>query len=259
LGPVIVSGDITDSGSLWQFVKAKEILDQLTIPYIPMMGNHDVWPKGSSSIASTPIGDSYFRDVFGAVFTALKTNPMFSPIWDDGTRNTPVTNPSYPCDNYYQNFYFSYEGYSFLLNDFNARYLFNVEYEGVIYYTGAGVKGELTYTWDNWFQTKYNSLSKDNKDRILIFNHIPAISWSHPTTGVQYGFESSDLSQITDFLYNTDNYNDTGLWAGGHLHTQTAYDYYINVYTPTYQVGCPQIVAQTAQEGKIQLITLYNN
>jgi len=39
---IIVTGDITDKASLWQFVKAKEILDQLTIPYIPMMGNHDV-------------------------------------------------------------------------------------------------------------------------------------------------------------------------------------------------------------------------
>ncbi len=257
---VIVTGDITDTAALWQFLKAKEILENLTIPYIPMMGNHDVWPNGSTGMATGPTGDTYFRTVFGPVLDSLSSNPMFTS-WDNGTRNTAVTNPepSYACSNYYQNFSFSYGGYDFMCADFNARYKQSIVYNGVTYYTGAGVKGELTYTWGNWFQTKYNSIPKTNNDRILIFSHIPAVSWSHPTTGVQYGFEPTDLTQITDFLYNNDNANDTGLWAGGHFHTQEAYNYYQYVYTSTYNIVSPQVLAQTSENGKIQLITCYNN
>ncbi len=260
---VIVTGDITDTAAYWQFVKAKEILDQLDIPYVPMMGNHDVWPKGNASVAAVAVGDTYFREVFGSVFSSLAGNPVFDD-WDDGTRNSAVSNPTCACDNYYQNFSFSHDGYYFLCSDFNARYLSDVEYEGIVYYTGAGVRGELTYTWDNWFMAEYDRLQTEvltapDKDRILVFSHIPAVTWAHPTTGYHYGFEDSDLQTITEFLYNDGNGDDTGLWAGGHFHTGTAYEYYLGVVTQGLQFVCPQIIAQTSQAGKIQLIRLFTN
>ncbi|MDI6887326.1 MAG: hypothetical protein QMC98_01630 [Candidatus Thermoplasmatota archaeon] len=41
---VMVLGDITGSAQLSELKKAKEILDSLEVPYVPLIGNHDVWP-----------------------------------------------------------------------------------------------------------------------------------------------------------------------------------------------------------------------
>jgi predicted phosphodiesterase len=41
---VITIGDLTDSGLPGQFEKARNILDKLKKPYIPIIGNHDIWP-----------------------------------------------------------------------------------------------------------------------------------------------------------------------------------------------------------------------
>lgn len=40
---VIVGGDITSSAQPMQFIAARRMLDQLVVPYIAIMGNHDVW------------------------------------------------------------------------------------------------------------------------------------------------------------------------------------------------------------------------
>lgn len=43
---VVVTGDFSDSGELSELIKAKEILNTLDpdITWIPLIGNHDVWP-----------------------------------------------------------------------------------------------------------------------------------------------------------------------------------------------------------------------
>jgi predicted MPP superfamily phosphohydrolase len=54
---VMITGDITDSAERSEFLKAKEILDTLTVPYIPMPGNHDIWPYTANGDAPAPVGD----------------------------------------------------------------------------------------------------------------------------------------------------------------------------------------------------------
>jgi hypothetical protein len=40
---VIVGGDVTASAQETEFAAVKTLLDTLAMPYIPVMGNHDVW------------------------------------------------------------------------------------------------------------------------------------------------------------------------------------------------------------------------
>lgn len=123
---VVITGDITDSAERSEFMKAKEILDTLQVPYVPVPGNHDIWPHTDTTECNTPIGDQYFNEVFGSQFDALKS---FFPMWDDGTRSTPIWNgeadslagPNTGCNSYFQNFAFDYAGYHFICCDFNSR------------------------------------------------------------------------------------------------------------------------------------------
>ena len=52
----VVLGDLSQNDMLGQFKKAKSILDSLTAPYIPIVGNHDNYKNNSFA---------YFRQVFG--------------------------------------------------------------------------------------------------------------------------------------------------------------------------------------------------
>ena len=41
---VVVLGDFTNSAELSELNKAKDILNELQVPWVPLIGNHDVWP-----------------------------------------------------------------------------------------------------------------------------------------------------------------------------------------------------------------------
>lgn len=241
---VIVTGDMTDSGEKSEFLKAKEILDTLTIPYIPMLGNHDVWPYTSSQEASSPIGDEYFKDIFAPVFTSLGSS--FSG-WSDGTRLTRVWNSENDCYCYFQNFSFNYRGYHFMFADFNARQHAPFGYKGVgpeanLYdFTGG--------TWQ-WFTADYNNFSPKGNDNILIFAH-------HPLTKDIYGgivsFSVGEYNKIANFLNDNNKKNYTGLWNAGHLHRSKEY----SIKTWLFSTICPGIETGPAKDGYLRLITVW--
>jgi 3',5'-cyclic AMP phosphodiesterase CpdA len=58
---VIQLGDITDHGERSEFASAKEILEGLTIPYLTMMGNHDVFSLAEQRLS----GREYYAEAFG--------------------------------------------------------------------------------------------------------------------------------------------------------------------------------------------------
>jgi PKD repeat protein/streptogramin lyase len=47
---VVILGDIADSAEKSEFLKAQEILNKLNVPYIPLLGNHDVYPYTQKGI-----------------------------------------------------------------------------------------------------------------------------------------------------------------------------------------------------------------
>ena len=61
---VAVTGDLTRSGEVSELLKFKQIADSLVIPYIPLMGNHDIWPYTDNTEATLPNGDSIINTIF---------------------------------------------------------------------------------------------------------------------------------------------------------------------------------------------------
>ena len=217
---VVVTGDITDSAEKSEFMKAKEILDTLVVPYVPIPGNHDLWPHTTSTECNEPCGDQYFKEIFDSRFEALRS---YFPGWDEGTRTTAIWNgeadtlagPDTGCYSYFQNFAFDYAGYHFVFCDFNSRD-----------HNAGGGSLSLADLFDSalcrgtwaWFKEHFNAYPYKAAENVIVFSHEPIMVIPG------HGFDSSEYDTITAFL--AEGYNETymGLAVAGHQHTTQQYD-----------------------------------
>jgi PKD repeat protein len=106
-------GDIADSAEKSEFLKAKKILDRLNeygIPYVPVFGNHDVWPYTDFDEATTSLGESYFDEIFWSE-NATNTKLIKEILNWQRDKNHPK----------YKNFAFDFGGINFIGLDFNSR------------------------------------------------------------------------------------------------------------------------------------------
>ena len=196
---VMVTGDLTDSAELSEMCNAKAILDGLTeagIYWIPLIGNHDVWPYCETGIAPEKDADGsrtdkYFNAVFGPQYEYLSTR---LDDWDKG--DVPVANQEIdPTSNsYFQNFAFNYGDIHFIALDFCSR-------DEVPFGLGGGVppEGDLhDYcggTWD-WFTSHLSTFLAGNpQKKVMLFAHH---AFDAPISG--WGFSSGELSEIKGFL-----------------------------------------------------------
>ncbi len=210
---VLVTGDITDSGERSEFEKAKEILDALEIPYIPTIGNHDIWPYVRyQDEAPYAYGDSIMAEIFKDTYEKGK---QFFDHWDDGTRLTRVYNPESKEYHYHQNFSFAYQGFGFLAFDFNPRYHVRKEEPGV------GAEARLndfengTYPW--LLNAIQNHPVKGDKNLILLTHQPP----HRDIAALFNGLPLLDQDRMTrDLLKFSDH---LGLWLAGHVHRNMNY------------------------------------
>ena len=236
---VMVTGDITDSAEKSEFMKAKEILDLLQIPYIPMLGNHDVWPYTKTAEAPKPNGDAYFKDLFSTQFEYLKS---VMPNWDDGTRLTLIHNGENDCDSYFQNFAFDYGGYHFICTDFNTR-------AHAISGSGANPSADLydseqcRGTW-YWYKSHIRDCNFKATKNILNFTHQPLCT----TPDQIFTFSNAEYETVTNFIYENAEYGShhyyQGLWIGGHFHQvipDFSPEFEYEIKTTSGQYICPGI------------------
>lgn len=210
---VTVTGDITDSGEKSEFDKAKEILDALEIPYLPTIGNHDIWPYVAYEFeAEYAYGDSVMAEIFKDTYNNAAN---FFDDWNDGTRLSRVYNPESDHEHYHQNFSFSYKGIGFLAFDFNPRYHVKKAEPGI------GAEARLndfaggTYEWLlNTIETHPKRGQKNlilmthqppHRDIAALFNGLPLLDFDKM---------SKDLLQFRESL---------GLWLAGHVHRNMNY------------------------------------
>jgi hypothetical protein len=192
---VTVLGDISDTSEYSEMLKARKILDILNdpnrdgntsdgIPYVPLIGNHDVWPytqkpgidpdvrgeENHATIANSAEGDGYFEQIFWADGDILKdgvvilksTNPQKIKELFGNTWQRQEDDANFAGSPYLQNYTFKYGGINFISLDF-----VDVERNKTPGCISLRQTIEDTSEWLN------NNVSKST----LLFSHYPKNQW----------------------------------------------------------------------------------
>lgn len=249
---VIITGDLTDSGERSEFYQCKQILDSLKIPYVPLIGNHDVWPYTGFEESSAPNGDSVIIEIFGPQFDSLQN---FFSDWDNGTRLTPVYNPEANCTSRFQNFSFVYDNYLFILSDFGTRV--HAPLTGPLAGPGVGPEANLmdfTGGTFHWFKQKILTTPDKGNKNTFIFSHHPVTKNPIATGGASFSYAEYD--QITEFL-DTLRQHIAACFAG-HLHQASTYD--ISTWFPngTITKGVETDANKEFPSGHLRIINVYD-
>jgi parallel beta-helix repeat protein len=246
---VVVLGDLSDSAEMSEFNKGVEILSKLKVPWIPVMGNHDVWPHVSNEDeADEETPDWYFHDIFKTQYEYL------SNIFQNWEKEpVPKQNPETGKWYYFQNFAFDYKGYHFVGLDFNSRdppplpWMPGVEAWAHLYDFEGG-------TW-NWFKEHFDAYADKGNENTIIFSHHP-MRWDP----LPIAFSLSDMAKISWYI-NTNNFRDN-IWGNfaGHTHKNRegyveATGMYCIETVATFEDPHPRIV-QVYVDGTIDYSTL---
>lgn len=215
---VIVSGDLTGSAEKSEMLHCRDILNKLQIPYVPIIGNHDIWPYVRYNYeARYAYGDSVWNEVFDSVFTA---NKLFFENWDDGTRLSRTYDPEDSLEHYFQNFSFEYDDFVFYGLDFNPRYHVHKAEPGI------GPEAQLmdwnggTFSWLK--QELASNTHLGNENTILIAHHPITDNLIMFASG--FVFERNEYDKMVAML--APYKNSLALWLSGHIHFDT--DYYLS-------------------------------
>lgn len=248
---VMLLGDLTDSGEMSEYVMAKGIMDELAVPYFPLIGNHDMWPyywATEETFAETPVptGDEAFEGVFADHFAALAS--AFPSL----TRApTPTHNPDLDASSYFINYAFDYQGYHFVCLDLGTRAAAPPEYPGV------GPEAELHDfeggTW-RWFKDRLESHANEAENKILIFAHHP------PAVVAMFGLSPEGLDQFSSYIEGSGYQRAIFGYFVGHLHFNEVDDSVLTdqvvVVTAAAKDSSTVRVVQVYSDGTIDFETL---
>lgn len=245
---VIASGDLTDSGEKSEFLKFKEIMDGLEVPYVPGIGNHDVWPYVRyQDEAPYACGDSVMNEVFKDVFDRAK---IFFTNWDDGTRSIRTFNPETYLEHYFHNFSFEYDGCVFYMMDFNPRYHVDKPEPGI------GPEPQLmdweggSYRW--WKHSLEQQPTKRNKNIFITSHHPPTKEFLILLAG--FTFDINEYDKLTKMLEPFRQH--LALWMGGHIHRNL--DYILSTLSGTNIVRVREMAANKEfEDAHFQIVHVY--
>lgn len=160
-----VLGDITQSAEESEYLKAREVLDRLEMPYVPLLGNHDVWPYTDDGQSRGPSGSERFDEVFAPVFERLAASGAIEDWKKDA--GTIVDTPA-------MNFSFSILGLHFIALDLVSRNR-PVAGRGV---EGKGIFHPETRRW------LMDRLAECSSRPVVLLSHHPLTGEIEPPEGV---------------------------------------------------------------------------
>lgn len=231
---VAVLGDISDTAERSEFLKAREILNKLEIPYIPLIGNHDIWPYISNpnyepdrrTIFGTPIklgmgktaepgeemGDQSFEKIF---WQENQTNVnKINGYFDNFTRSTGA---------FLQNSSFEYNNIKFISLDFASRDK-NTQLFGPL--NATNIESTINFL--------RNQLTDCGNKKIVILTHYPLDDYSG-------GFELKKFDSIETLLLNS---NCRIINFAGHIHINKS-----KVYDDYYKIAESESLSQVGFNG----------
>ncbi len=209
---VMVLGDLTDSAERSELQLAAELLDELELPWVPLLGNHDAWPytRDGESFSEAPYaqGDQLFAEVFGDQLSALQQQ-LEDWRWDPQL----VTHPELDSQALFVNHSFRCRGWQFLSLDLNPRCNVGKAYPGV---DGSAQLHDFEGGSWPWLEQRLDAL-QDDQGGILLFAHHPFI----PTSLL--ALDDQELEQVRSTLSQGAGQRVLAQLAG-HLHVDMRYD-----------------------------------
>lgn len=245
---VAVTGDLTRSGEISEFLKFKQIADSLTVPYIPFMGNHDIWPYTDNSEAPLPNGDSIMNAIFADRYNMLAST---FDNWDDGTRLTRSWNQENNCYSYFQNFSFTYGNYLFFFADFAPRA------HAPLGYPGIGPEADLmNFSGGTWpyFQQFINNYPNRGTENLVFLAHYPMTKdpWA-----LINAFSYGEYDDISQFLLNYSS--SAAAWVAGHIHRDSEYGISTWLFSPSIMNGIETNSNKDVENGHFRIIRVWDN
>jgi len=210
---VLVSGDLTDSGEKSEFMHFKKLMDSLSVPYFPLMGNHDAWSYNRfGDEAATATGDSLMNEVFAGTFAGLDSSFTLR----NSSRNNSWWNEESKTFVYLQNFHYSHKGYSFIFLDFNPRYHVRKDEPGI------GPEAQLMLGAGGTFEFLKTALAtaKELNERVFLISHHPPIA---SLFGFHFAFTAKEKTQLAREIKPYKKLIDG--WFAGHIHRYANYNF----------------------------------
>jgi hypothetical protein len=188
-----------------QYDTVRDVLNNLTIPYFPVIGNHDQWLYNSTWEDVAPVGDQLFAKTFEHILN--QSNIINYP-------NGTVWNPTHSCRSWFQNYRLQINNNIFLSLDWNSRH----HAAASLGYKGS-MPGADLYDFDggtfSWLEEQLKQLDKQTST-IVLLQHQPYRAPIY-IPGEIYAFGEAKRLRIEYLLRQHSSLNYFGVFAG-HFH-----------------------------------------